>query len=98
MSRSEGGVVPVTMTLKQDMHDTMTEIMREDSINRSALLRKALALYIAARDGARRGYALRLVEPTSGQPIKELRGICPVEPTLALNGRAVAGSRDRDGA
>lgn len=88
MTRSKAGVVPVTMTLGQDMHDNMTAIMREDGINRSALLRKALALYISARDGARRGYALRLVDPVTNRPLKELRGICPVD--------AVPGAQDRD--
>jgi metal-responsive CopG/Arc/MetJ family transcriptional regulator len=67
--------VRFNLVLSDDLNNAIdTEIARSES-NKSEVMRKALQLYLAARDGHRRGLKIGLVEPTTNLMHQEFIGL-----------------------
>lgn len=61
--------------LSDDLNREIDKVAEETESNKSEILRKALQLYLAARDGKRRGLKLGLIEPESEKLQTEIVGI-----------------------
>jgi predicted transcriptional regulator len=72
-----GGIVSVrfNVVLSDDLNQEIDKVAEETESNKSDILRKALQLYLAARDGKRRGLKLGLVEPESEKLQTEIVGL-----------------------
>lgn len=55
--------VVVSMTMSRELYDRIESIMREDGIKRSALIRRAIGLYIAARQSTNNGQIVGSADP-----------------------------------
>ncbi len=67
--------VRFNVVLSEDLNREIDKAAEETESNKSEILRKALQLYLAARDGRRRGLKLGLVEPTSEKLQTEIVGL-----------------------
>jgi metal-responsive CopG/Arc/MetJ family transcriptional regulator len=67
--------VRFNVVLSEDLNREIDKAAAETESNKSEILRKALQLYLAARDGRRRGLKLGLVEPTSEKLQTEIVGL-----------------------
>ena len=67
--------VRFNVVLSDDLSRAIDEAAAESETNKSEILRKALQLYLAARDGKRRGLKLGLVEPASEKLQTEIVGL-----------------------
>jgi metal-responsive CopG/Arc/MetJ family transcriptional regulator len=63
------------VVLSDDLNREIDNAAAETESNKSEILRKALQLYLAARDGKRRGLKLGLVEPVSEKLQTEIVGL-----------------------
>ena len=63
------------VVLSDDLNRAIDKAAAETETNKSEILRKALQLYLAARDGKRRGLKLGLVEPESEKLQTEIVGL-----------------------
>jgi predicted transcriptional regulator len=63
------------VVLSDDLNQAIDKVAAETETNKSEILRKALQLYLAARDGKRRGLKLGLVEPESNKLQTEIVGL-----------------------
>jgi predicted transcriptional regulator len=63
------------VVLSDDLNQAIEKVAAETETNKSEILRKALQLYLAARDGKRRGLKLGLVEPESEKLQTEIVGL-----------------------
>ncbi len=63
------------VVLSDDLNQAIDKVAAETEQNKSEILRKALQLYLAARDGKRRGLKLGLVEPESEKLQTEIVGL-----------------------
>jgi predicted transcriptional regulator len=63
------------VVLSDDLNREIDKAAEETESNKSEVLRKALQLYLAARDGKRRGLKLGLVEPKSEKLQTEIVGL-----------------------
>lgn len=67
--------VRLNVVLSDDLNREIDRAASESESNKSDILRKALQLYLAARDGKQRGLKLGLVEPDSGELQTEIVGL-----------------------
>jgi predicted transcriptional regulator len=67
--------VRFNVILSDDLNREIDKVAEETESNKSEILRKALQLYLAARDGKRRGLKLGLIEPESEKLQTEIVGI-----------------------
>ena len=67
--------VRFNIVLSDDLNREIDNAAAETESNKSEILRKALQLYLAARDGKRRGLKLGLVEPVSEKLQTEIVGL-----------------------
>lgn len=67
--------VRFNVVLSDDLNREIDKAAEETETNKSEILRKALQLYLAARDGKRRGLKLGLVEPLSEKLQTEIVGL-----------------------
>ncbi|MEK9141041.1 MAG: ribbon-helix-helix protein, CopG family [Nitrospirota bacterium] len=67
--------VRFNVVLSDDLNQEIDKVAEETESNKSDILRKALQLYLAARDGKRRGLKLGLVEPESEKLQTEIVGL-----------------------
>jgi len=67
--------VRFNVVLSDDLNREIDKAVTETESNKSEVLRKALQLYLAARDGKRRGLKLGLVEPESEKLHTEIVGL-----------------------
>ncbi len=67
--------VRFNVVLSDDLNRAIDKAAEEAETNKSEILRKALQLYLAAREGKQRGLKLGLVEPTSEKLQTEIVGL-----------------------
>jgi predicted transcriptional regulator len=67
--------VRFNVVLSDDLNREIDKVAEETESNKSEILRKALQLYLAARDGKRRGLKLGLIEPKSEKLQTEIVGL-----------------------
>lgn len=67
--------VRFNVVLSDDLNREIDRVARESETNKSEILRKALTLYLAAREGSQRGFKLGLVEPKTRQMDTEIVGL-----------------------
>ena len=63
------------IVLSDDLNREINQAVAECGSSRSEIFRKALQLYLAARDGSRRGLKLGLVEPATEKLQTEIVGL-----------------------
>lgn len=63
------------MVLSDDLNREIDQAVAESGSSKSEIFRKALQLYLAARDGSRRGLKLGLVEPKTEKLQTEIVGL-----------------------
>lgn len=63
------------MVLSDDLSRAIDQAVAESGSSKSEIFRKALQLYLAARDGSRRGLKLGLVEPRTEKLQTEIVGL-----------------------
>lgn len=63
------------VVLSDDLNREIDQAVAESESSKSEILRKALQLYLAARDGSRRGLKLGLVEPKTEKLQTEIVGL-----------------------
>ena len=67
--------VRFNVVLSEELNREIDKAAEETESNKSEILRKALQLYLAARDGKRRGLKLGLIEPKTEKLQTEIVGI-----------------------
>lgn len=67
--------VRFNVVLSDDLNREIDQAVAESETSKSEILRKALQLYLAARDGRRRGLKLGLVEPKTEKLQTEIVGL-----------------------
>ena len=67
--------VRFNVVLSDDLNREIEQVMGESETTKSEILRKSLQLYLAARDGSRRGLKLGLVEPITEKLQTEIVGL-----------------------
>lgn len=67
--------VRFNVVLSDDLNREIDQAVAESENSKSEILRKALQLYLAARDGSRRGLKLGLVEPKTEKLQTEIVGL-----------------------
>jgi len=67
--------VRFNVVLSDDLNREIDQAVAESETSKSEILRKALQLYLAARDGSRRGLKLGLVEPKTEKLQTEIVGL-----------------------
>ena len=67
--------VRFNVVLSDDLNREIDQAVAESESSKSEILRKALQLYLAARDGSRRGLKLGLVEPKTEKLQTEIVGL-----------------------
>lgn len=64
-----------SVTLSDDLNREIEKAARESETNKNEILRKALQLYLAARDGKKENKKLGLVNPETNQLEIEIIGL-----------------------
>jgi len=67
--------VRFNVVLSDDLNRDLDLAAQESETNKSEILRKAITLYLAARDGKRRGLKIGLVEPETQKLETEIIGL-----------------------
>jgi predicted transcriptional regulator len=67
--------VRFNVVLSDDLNREIDKAANETETNKSEILRKALQLFLAAREGKQRGLKLGLVEPKSEKLQTEIVGL-----------------------
>lgn len=67
--------VRFNVVLSDDLNREIDQAVEESETSKSEILRKALQLYLAAREGSRRGLKLGLVEPKTEKLQTEIVGL-----------------------
>ena len=63
------------IVLSDELSEKLDHIAVQQESNKSEILRKALQLYLAAREGTQEGLKLGLVDPTSKEIKTEIIGL-----------------------
>lgn len=63
------------VVLSDDLNNELDRVVAEAETNKSEILRKALQLYLAAREGKQRGLKLGLANPQTKQLETEIVGL-----------------------
>ncbi|MBD9355587.1 ribbon-helix-helix protein, CopG family [Methylomonas sp. BW4-1] len=67
--------VRFNVVLSDDLNRELDKAAEEGETNKSEILRKAITLYLAAKDGRRRGLKIGLVEPETQKLETEIIGL-----------------------
>lgn len=67
--------VRFNVVLSDDLNQAIDRVAEKTETNKSEILRKALQLFLAAREGKERGLKLGLVEPTTERLQTEIVGL-----------------------
>jgi len=67
--------VRFNLVLSDDLNNAIDREIAASETNKSEVMRKALQLYLAARDGKRRGLKIGLVEPATNLLHQEFIGL-----------------------
>lgn len=67
--------VRLNVVLSDDLNREIDRVAEETESNKSEILRKALQLFLAAREGKQRGFKLGLVEPKTEKLQTEIIGL-----------------------
>ena len=67
--------VRFSVVLSDDLNREIDKAANDSETNKSEILRKALQLYLAAREGKQRGLKLGLVEPNTQKLETEIVGL-----------------------
>jgi predicted transcriptional regulator len=67
--------VRFNLVMSDDLNREIDKAVEEAESTKSEILRKALQLYLAARDGQRNGMKIGLVDPKSGELKTEIVGL-----------------------
>ena len=67
--------VRLNVILSDDLDKEIDQAAHETETSKSEILRKALQLYLAAREGRRRGLKIGLVEPDTRKLETEIVGV-----------------------
>lgn len=67
--------VRLNLVLSDELNQELDRAADESATEKSEILRKAITLYLAARDGKRRGLKLGLVEPDTQKLETEIVGL-----------------------
>jgi metal-responsive CopG/Arc/MetJ family transcriptional regulator len=67
--------VRFNVVLSDDLNREIDRVAKEAETNKSEIFRKALQLYLAAREGKQRGLKLGLVEPKTDRLQTEIIGL-----------------------
>lgn len=67
--------VRFNVVLSDDLNREIDEAVKKSESSKSEILRKALQLYLAAREGKERGLKLGLVEPKTDKLQTEIVGL-----------------------
>lgn len=67
--------VRFNVVLSNDLNHALDQAAAESETNKSEILRKAITLYLAAREGNRRGLKVGLVEPKTHKLETEIIGL-----------------------
>lgn len=67
--------VRFNVVLSDDLNRELDKAAEEGETNKSEILRKAITLYLAARDGRRRGLKIGLVDPETQKLETEIIGL-----------------------
>ncbi len=67
--------VRFNVVLSDDLNRELDKAAEDGETNKSEILRKAITLYLAARDGRRRGLKIGLVEPKTQKMETEIIGL-----------------------
>jgi metal-responsive CopG/Arc/MetJ family transcriptional regulator len=67
--------VRFNVVLSDDLNREIDQVVEESETSKSEILRKALQLYLAAREGKNRGLKLGLVEPSTEKLQTEIIGL-----------------------
>jgi predicted transcriptional regulator len=67
--------VRFNIVLSDDLNHEIDKAAEETESNKSEIMRKALQLYLAAREGKQRGLKLGLVEPKTDKLQTEIVGL-----------------------
>jgi metal-responsive CopG/Arc/MetJ family transcriptional regulator len=67
--------VRLNVVLSDDLNRAIDQAVAESENSKSEIMRKALQLYLAAREGSRRGLKLGLVEPQTEKLQTEIIGL-----------------------
>ncbi len=65
----------LNLTLSDELNQEIDRAAAESESNKSEIFRKALTLYLAAREGKKRGLKVGLVEPTTQKLETEIVGL-----------------------
>lgn len=68
-------MIRFNVTLSDDLNKAIDKAAQETETNKSEILRKALTLYLAAREGKERGLKIGLVDPESQKLETEIVGL-----------------------
>jgi predicted transcriptional regulator len=65
----------LNVTLSSELDDKLNEIAELDSTTKSEILRKSLQLYLAAKEGSKKGMKLTLIDPNDQNNKTEIIGL-----------------------
>jgi len=68
-------MIRFNVSLSDDLNNLIDQAAKETESNKSEILRKALTLYLAAREGKRKGQKLGLVDPKNNTLETEIVGL-----------------------
>ncbi len=68
-------MIRLNVTLSDDLNKEIDKAAAETESNKSEILRKALTLYLAAREGKKKGLKLGLIEPSTQKVETEIVGL-----------------------
>ena len=68
-------MIRLNVTLSDDLNKEIDKAAAETESNKSEILRKALTLYLAAREGKKKGLKLGLIEPSTQKIKTEIVGL-----------------------
>jgi len=68
-------MIRFNVTLSDDLNAQIDQAAAETEANKSEILRKALTLYLAAREGKKKGLKLGLVQPLTEKLETEIIGL-----------------------
>jgi metal-responsive CopG/Arc/MetJ family transcriptional regulator len=68
-------MIRFNVTLSDDLNEQIDNAAKETEANKSEILRKALTLYLAAREGKKKGLKLGLVKPETEKLETEIVGL-----------------------
>jgi len=68
-------MIRFNVTLSDELNKEIDKAAKETETNKSEILRKALTLYLAAREGKKRGLKIGFVEPKSQKLETEIVGL-----------------------